>query len=170
MPPDPAVAAIRAKPHRAMNSPIAWTGRGHSRSRRPANRVVNRACACKVTEPTPGGIPIAMALNSPANWITNRNPAIAINRGHGTAGRAIQRAGTAASAKRSPANKIGGMASSPTRMTTKLKPQIAATRTARRTWATFMVRDAAATGGPRRRGGSRQGRSPPCPRPPGWRG
>ena len=94
--------------------------------------MVNTTWACSTSAASPGGMPRCIDRYSKPNWPRLMNaPTVATVR-NGTGGRGTKKqAGTATTVNRIAANSSGGTDPIPQSMTTKLKPQSEATRTAR---------------------------------------
>ena len=75
-------------------------------------------------------MPSFIAGNRKANWPTNSVSPMASSSRSGTLGLVTKKTGRQATTKRSAPSSSGGTLSSPSRITTKLKPQMAVTRTA----------------------------------------
>ena len=103
-----------------------------------ANAIVNSAWLCTITLASPTGTPCAMPKACARNWPRNSVALMAISNGHDTSGLRTNRHGTAAMAKRIVVISVGGSSSSASRLATNARPQITATRTARKMSAGFM--------------------------------
>lgn len=80
-------------------------------------------------------MPTSIDVNNNPNFTTPSATPIPTSNRHGTGGRSTKNtSGTATSANRSAHSSNGGSSSSPTSITTKFSPQIAATATASSTW------------------------------------
>jgi hypothetical protein len=129
-------AAMTPMPASAQARPMTCPRDGRSRSTAAASSSVNGACAWSTTLASPAGIPTSIDVNSRPNFTTpSATPIPAISR-HGIGGRRTKNtSGTATSAKRAAPSSSGGISSSPTSITTKFSPQVAATSAARSLWA-----------------------------------
>ncbi|MNT85724.1 hypothetical protein D3C72_2259140 [compost metagenome] len=95
---------------------------------------MKKACDCRSSEARPGGTPTSMPMNRKENFTTHSMMPMPMMIRHGTSGLGMKKtSGTAAKKKRRAENSSGGKLSSPSLITTKLKPQSAATSTSNRT-------------------------------------
>ncbi len=129
VPPSTAATAIPAS---ATAIPSTRTRPGRSRSTTAARAAVKTDWTCRTSEDSPAGMPASMPVKSRPNLATPRaipTPAIHFQ---AVLGRPTKNtAGRAATRKRRADRNRGGKWSRPISMTTKLKPQTAATSTAR---------------------------------------
>jgi hypothetical protein len=133
-PPSPP-AAITPMPASAHPRPTSWPRDGRSRNTAAASSSVNGAWACRTTLASPAGIPTSIEVNNNPNLTTPSATPIPTSNRHGIGGRSTnQTSGSPTSANRNAHSKSGGTSSSPTSITTKFSPQVAATATARRRW------------------------------------
>jgi hypothetical protein len=130
-------AAMTPIPASAHPRPMSCPRDGVSRRTAAASSSVNGAWAWRTTLASPAGIPTSIDVNNNPNLTTPSATPIPAIRRHGTGGRSTKNAsGNATSAKRSAHSSSGGTSSSPTSITTKFSPQVAATATARSRWRT----------------------------------
>jgi hypothetical protein len=133
-------------PVKANAIPAIWSRRGRSPSTAAAKSSVKNAWACSTSEARPAGTPTSMPMNSSENLTTPMMSATAAIQRQGIERRgAITSTASDASAYRKEESSSGGTSSRPTLMTTKLKPQSAATRTARAMWRGAMSRHSGAS-------------------------
>jgi len=129
--PPPLSAAMTAMPTSAATRPATWRPVGRSRITAAASSSVNGAWACRTTDARPAGIPTSMDVNNSPNFTTPSATPMPASSRHGIGGRRTKNTnGNATSAKRAAHSSSGGTSSSPTSMTTKFRPQVAATATA----------------------------------------
>ena len=90
-------------------------------------------------------MPTSIDVNSSPNFTTPSATPIPASNRHGTGGRSTKNtSGTATNANRSAHSSSGGTSSSPTSITTKFSPHVAATATASITWRTGIRRTSVA--------------------------
>ncbi len=105
---------------------------GSSRSTPAAITTVKTTWACSTSAASPGGMPAAMETYRKPNCPSDMNRPTAAIVCHGASGRRTRRtAGNTTTVNRIAAKSRGGTPSMPQSITTKLKPQIVATRAAR---------------------------------------
>ena len=122
-------------PATASAMPAICTGRGRSLSTIAANTAVKITWLCRTRLERPAGEPACRPMNRKLNFATPSTSPTAMIQRHATLGRPTKKiAGTAAARNRRAENRIGGKLSRPIFRITKLKPQMAATSTASRTW------------------------------------
>ena len=113
---------------------------GRSRSTTIASNTVKTAWHCRTSADNPAGIPAAMPANSSEYCAIASVSAVRAIQRHFAVGRPTTKiAGTAATRNRTAQKSSGDIESRPTRMTTKLNPQMTATSTARATSFGFTV-------------------------------
>ena len=113
-------------------APATCAAVGSSRSQPAAITIVKMTWAWSTRAARPGGMPASIATYRKPNWPSDmKTPTATIVR-HGASGRRTKKtAGNTTAVNRIAAKSSGGTPSMPQSMTTKLKPQMVATRAAR---------------------------------------
>ena len=131
----PRPMATTKRPIDPTTTPATWRGVGRSPRLAAAMTIVKITWACSTSAARPGASPWSIATYRNANWPSDMNAPRVATMCQPTFGRGTKNAaGTATNANRTAANKRGGTSrpspDMPQWMTTKLKPQMAATAAA----------------------------------------
>jgi len=136
-PPRPSPTTTR--PTAPTETPSTCAAFGRSRSTPAAITIVKMTWAWSTSAARPGGMPAAIDTYRRPNWPSDMNPPTAASTRQDTSGRgSSSMAGNTTTANRIAAKSNGGTPSMPQSITTKLNPQIVATRAARRESRRFM--------------------------------
>jgi hypothetical protein len=111
---------------------LTWAPVGTSRSTPAAMTIVKTTCAWSTRAASPGGMPADMATYRNPNWPSDMKTPTARMLRHGASGRRMKKmAGSTTAVNLIATKSSGGTSAMPQSMTTKLNPQMVATRAAR---------------------------------------